>query len=89
MDHGRIQDLDTPFGLVHRLDTAYRIPFHTPRALSEDRPRRLTNVGDVVTWSNGANGYPLGVGDTRAALSGCSSGTCASSPLHSKTCSCR
>jgi hypothetical protein len=32
MDHGRIQDLDTPFGLVHRLDTAYRIPFHTPRA---------------------------------------------------------
>ena len=69
IDHGRIQALDTPLGLVHRLDTAYRIQFHTPRPLPDECLRRLPSVGEVSSWSNGANGYQLGVSDPRATLS--------------------
>ena len=69
IDHGRIQALDTPLGLVQGLDAAYRVQFHTARPLSEDRLRGLPTVVDIAAWSNGANGYQLAVADTRAALS--------------------
>ena len=64
IDHGRIEALDTPIGLVHALPVAYRIQFATPSEVDEADLRRLPGVSEVTTSMNGGYGYELGV--TRA-----------------------
>jgi len=47
IDHGRIQALDSPLGLIHELPSAYRILFATKDEVDHEELRRLPGVGHV------------------------------------------
>ncbi|MGH2663358.1 MAG: ABC transporter ATP-binding protein [Actinomycetota bacterium] len=68
IDHGRIEALDTPIGLVHELPVAYRIQFATPQEVDEADLRRLPGVAELTVSMNGGYGYELGVARAQVTL---------------------
>jgi ABC-2 type transport system ATP-binding protein len=68
IDHGRIEALDTPIGLVHELPVAYRIQFATPQEVDEAGLRRLPGVAELTVSMNGGYGYELGVARAQVTL---------------------
>lgn len=61
IDHGVIQGIDSPLGLIHRLPTAYRIMFATSGRVSEDELRALPGVASVSQPSLGEFDYELDI----------------------------
>jgi ABC-2 type transport system ATP-binding protein len=68
IDHGRIEALDSPIGLVHALPVAYRIQFATPEKVDEADLRTLPGVAEVTVSMNGGYGYELGVARAQVTL---------------------
>ena len=68
IDHGRIQAIDTPLGLVQSLPAAYRIRIDSPVPVDADALRRLPGVSDVDVALNGAHRYELHVARAQDAL---------------------
>ncbi len=68
IDHGRIEALDTPVGLVHALPVTYRIQFATPQEVDESDLRGLPGVSEVTMSMNGGYGYELGVSRAQVTL---------------------
>jgi ABC-2 type transport system ATP-binding protein len=68
IDHGSIQALDTPLGLIHQLPTAYRILFVTHNQVEERELHSLPGVADVVPSRNGGATYELRVARAQVTL---------------------
>ncbi len=54
IDHGKIQALDAPLGLIDELPAAYRIVFSTPSGVEEEELRRFPGVVEVRSERNAA-----------------------------------
>jgi ABC-2 type transport system ATP-binding protein len=61
IDHGVIQGIDTPLGLIHQLPTAYRIMFATDATVREDELRALPGVASVSKPQLGEFDYELAI----------------------------
>jgi ABC-2 type transport system ATP-binding protein len=61
IDHGKIQALDTPLGLIRRLPTGYRIVFVTRDPVDERALRRIRGVASVDVSGDGVRTYQLEV----------------------------
>jgi ABC-2 type transport system ATP-binding protein len=68
IDHGKIQALDSPLGLIHQLPTAYRILFATRQPVIEGELRGLPGVADVEAVLNGDFRYELRVSRAQLTL---------------------
>jgi ABC-2 type transport system ATP-binding protein len=68
IDQGKIQALDTPLGLIHKLPTAYRILFATRQPVIEGELRGLPGVADVEAVLNGDFRYELRVSRAQVTL---------------------
>jgi ABC-2 type transport system ATP-binding protein len=68
IDHGRIEALDTPLGLIRQLPKAYRILFTARQKLDRDDLEALPGVIDVAISQNGTTTYELGVSQPQTAL---------------------
>jgi ABC-2 type transport system ATP-binding protein len=68
IDHGRIQALDSPLGLIHELASAYRIHFATGDDVDVDALRALPGVHDVTPVLLGAFNYELAIAEARDTL---------------------
>ena len=68
IDHGRIQALDSPLGLINQLPTGYRILFETDAPIEGSAFEALSGVGRVRTSTNGVTGYELPVSNTQSTL---------------------
>ena len=68
IDHGRIQALDSPLGLINQLPTGYRIVFETDAPIEGSAFEALPGVGSVRTSTNGVTGYELPVSNTQSTL---------------------
>ncbi len=68
IDHGRIQALDSPLGLVHELPAAYRIQFRTDSTVDAAELWRLPGVRDVTPVLLGGFNYELAVARARDTL---------------------
>ena len=65
IDAGKISALDTPLGLVHRLDGAYRIVFATPDSVDADD---LAGLPGVVAVSADGSPWELSVSRSQESL---------------------
>jgi len=61
IDHGRIQAIDTPLGLIHELPAAYRILFSAEGDVDEAELRGLPGVQEVTPVLLGGFNYQLTV----------------------------
>ncbi|HYU57699.1 MAG TPA: ABC transporter ATP-binding protein [Actinomycetota bacterium] len=68
IDHGEIQALDTPLGLIHTLPTAYRILFATQVPIDPGPLRELPGVAEVVAAQDGAFDFELRVSRAQVTL---------------------
>jgi ABC-2 type transport system ATP-binding protein len=67
IDHGRIQALDTPLGLIHTLPTAYRILIAARGEVPDGELRSLPGVREVVPATGGFT-HELRVGRAQVTL---------------------
>jgi ABC-2 type transport system ATP-binding protein len=68
IDHGRIQALDSPLGLIHELASAYRIHFATGDDVDVNALGALPGVHDVTPVLLGAFNYELAIAEARDTL---------------------
>jgi ABC-2 type transport system ATP-binding protein len=68
IDHGRIQALDSPLGLIHELPAAYRIQFATRNGVDVHSLRALPGVHEVAPIPLGGFDYELRVAEARDTL---------------------
>jgi len=68
IDHGKVQALDTPLGLIHQLPAAYRIAFSTASDLNANDLKALPGVQDVTPVLLGGFNYELAVARARDTL---------------------
>ena len=68
IDHGCIQALDTPLGLINGLPTAYRIMFESDVSIDPGSLQRLPGVKDVASVGDGVPAYRVPVSDTQVTL---------------------
>ena len=68
IDHGRIQALDSPLGLIHELPAAYRIQFATRNGVDASALRSLPGVHEVAPVALGGFDYELRVAEARDTL---------------------
>jgi ABC-2 type transport system ATP-binding protein len=68
IDHGRIQALDSPLGLIHELPSAYRIQFATADAVDTDALGALPGVHAVSPVLLGSFDYELAIAQARETL---------------------
>ncbi len=68
IDHGKIQALNSPLGLVHELPAAYRIQFRTGSTVDAAELRRLPGVREVTPVLLGGFDYELAVARARDTL---------------------
>jgi ABC-2 type transport system ATP-binding protein len=68
IDHGTIQALDSPLGLIHELPSAYRIHFATSDDVDVNTLRALPGVHDVTPVLLGGFNYELAISQARDTL---------------------
>jgi ABC-2 type transport system ATP-binding protein len=68
IDHGTIQALDSPLGLIHELPSAYRIHFATSDNVDVHTLRALPGVHDVTSVLLGGFNYELAISQARDTL---------------------
>ena len=68
IDHGKIQALDSPLGLIHELPSAYRIHFATSDDVDVKTLRALPGVHDVTPVLLGGFNYELAISQARDTL---------------------
>jgi ABC-2 type transport system ATP-binding protein len=68
IDHGRIQALDSPLGLIHELPSPYRIQFATGANVDTNELRALPGVHAVSPMLHGGFNYELAIAQIRETL---------------------
>jgi ABC-2 type transport system ATP-binding protein len=68
IDHGKIQALDSPLGLIHELPSAYRIQFATGADVDTNELRALPGVHAVSPMPLGGFNYELAIARARETL---------------------